>query len=421
MNRKSKQRSRITATLGLLVLLLGACAPPSAPASGDTSTLSSRKPAESVYSDASEYAASEDTESLFVSGPDVGSTTTSSKPVKASSAAQSRAHSGASSKSSSSSAVQSSQQSSKSVQSEVTDMVSLFDDPNFENGFNVLGLARNDTNTTTFLEVPGKKRSWNLAQWGSGYSFADPAYTQTKDLGGGIFSFVNKTKVFTINKNTKQMTFTALGSQLYSKPRTSGQEWLHLLIEQQFDRALQPRIRKVSSYETLQINLSVRLTKFENHMGSGYNPNLHAAQFLMYLALANNDRNSPDYNQFIWFGLPIFDNRYNWIDPHSSYDAGTKTLIVAMGSRVLFGTDSQNRLWAAGKPNASPNAPWSSFSLDIIPIVGEALAEAQSKGYLKNTSVNQLVFSSFNLGWEVPGTFDVTMEIKDFSILGKKI
>jgi len=293
----------------------------------------------------------------------------------------------------------------------------LLADPLFQNGFKVLGMNTADggqVGSAVFNPLDSSGRQfWNIAQWGSRYSFNDSKYTTIQNLGNGVFKLKNTTKEFTVDTKTGKLTFTGLASKCYDTHRTGSEPWLHLLIEQTFKAS----DAKISELESVVVTLSNRLIMFEDHMGSAFNPNVHAAQFLMYFSIKNNDSNSPDYNKFIWFGFPMFDNRYEWINPSSMFDKGTQALMVGIGNRVLYESNNKNNCWKNGKINAGLNTEWSSFKLDVLPLIKNALNTAHKDGYLKNTSLEQLVIAGMNLGWEIPGTYDASMEMKDFSIM----
>ena len=293
-------------------------------------------------------------------------------------------------------------------------------DPTFKNGFRALGLDASDggaNGRTIFNPLGGNGRQyWNLASWASRYAFGDMNYTKLEKLGNGVFRYVNPTKEFTFDTNTGAMVFTGITSKCYDAPRTGSEPWFHLLIEQSFRTA----DSKVSELAKVQLSLSNRLTMFKDNMGSAFNPNAHAAQFLMYLMVSNRDSSSSDYNRYIWFGIPLFDNRYEWLDSSAMLDQGTMSLMVGVGTRVLYEENGKNNCWKNGKINASSNAEWSSFSIDLLPKIKSALETAHYKGYLTNTTVDQLYITGMNMGWEIPGSYDATMEVKDFSIMVTK-
>ncbi len=297
---------------------------------------------------------------------------------------------------------------------------SILSDPKFESGFNVLGLNAGDGGAAgkfvyNPLDIVGRQY-WNLAQWWTKYSFADKNYTQQKKLGNNVYGLINKNKEFIIDYNTNTLTFKGITSNLYEAPRQDGENWFHLLIEQNFVTAN----TKITDLAKVQVTMSNRLTYFKDNMGDAFNSGLHAAQFLMYFTVTNRDPNSPENGKYIWFGFPMFDNRFEWNPATSMLDKGTGSLMVIIGNEVMYKANGKNNCWKNGKVYASPNAEWSYFSLDVLPMIKNALDTAHKDGYLTKTSLDQLYITGMNLGWEIPGSYDATMEVKDFSIIGTR-
>ena len=59
---------------------------------------------------------------------------------------------------------------------------------------------------------------------------------------------------------------------------------------------------------------------------------------------------------------------------------------------------------------------WHTLEGDLIPLVKEALAAAQEKGFLRATAFEDLQATSFNLGWEVPGPYDCSITLKNLRL-----
>jgi len=298
--------------------------------------------------------------------------------------------------------------------------VEVLQDPTFQNGFRALGLSVSDggmERKTVFNPLNTNKRQyWDLASWNSRYAFGDVQYTTQQDLGNGVYKYINPTKEFTVDTKNAVLTFTGIATACYDEHRTGSEPWLHLTIGQS-SRTADTRIAEL---ERLDITLSNRLLAFEDHMGDAFKINNHTAQFSLNLMVRNIDTASPDYNQFIWLCIHLFDNRWEWCEPGTMLDVGTQSLMVFTGNRVLYKENKQNNCWKNGRINASLDAKWSHFSWDALPTICNALIKAQKDGYLLHTSLEQLAVTGLNIGWEIPGTYNATMQIKDFSILATK-
>ena len=132
--------------------------------------------------------------------------------------------------------------------------------------------------------------------------------------------------------------------------------------------------------------------------------------------VTNRDATSQGYDKYIWFGIGFFDNRTEWGKEGSMLDKGTGSLMVSIGTELLYKKANNNYCWKNGKVNADPNGQWSSFTIDLLPRIEAALLIAQHQGYLKNTRLDQLYITGMNMRWEIPGTYDATMEVKDFRL-----
>lgn len=53
---------------------------------------------------------------------------------------------------------------------------------------------------------------------------------------------------------------------------------------------------------------------------------------------------------------------------------------------------------------------------NALPEISVVFAFAQSGGYLTNTSFNDSYIGGMNIGWELPGTYDVCVEIADLNL-----
>ena len=54
---------------------------------------------------------------------------------------------------------------------------------------------------------------------------------------------------------------------------------------------------------------------------------------------------------------------------------------------------------------------------DLVPLLRESLESAWSKGFLTESRVlADYRITSINLGWEVPGCFDVAMQVRGLSL-----
>ncbi|THF84103.1 hypothetical protein [Cohnella fermenti] len=285
-----------------------------------------------------------------------------------------------------------------------TDIDVIMDD-HYKNGFDLLGIRSIETgdqvmDVLNYGQPYGTYPFWRLAQWGTKHSL-EGAELQT--LAEGVYEYSNEAKAVTADTNTGTITLKALASKEYGRPRREGEDWPHLLIEQYFLKT--PFLNDLSE---LRVKGSLRISKFEPMMDeSAYNPSLHAAQVSWYLTMQNQNTSSPGYGDYFWFGLPLFDNREPL--PGESYfqDGGKEDTT----HKFIYNMDASLYL-----SKSLQDGEWASIDLDILPYVLKARDLAYEGGFLKDTKPSDLAVANMNIGWELPGTFDVELQAQGLSI-----
>lgn len=192
------------------------------------------------------------------------------------------------------------------------------------------------------------------------------------------------------------------GNDYGGKLRKPGEPWPHLLVEQYFDA--RPEICKLKNFV---VSYEVRISEVRSAFNGKLDNSLHAAQLVMFFTL--QDRNNGDY---IWFGLPIYDSRSDFPPEHKAVDAGKSDAT----SKYIYAVDGK-RLWRS----KIRFGRWEKFNMDVLPLMKEALEDAFKKGWLKNSDLEDIVISTMNTGWEMPGPFNAIAEYKNLSAKYEKI
>jgi hypothetical protein len=263
-----------------------------------------------------------------------------------------------------------------------------------------------------------KKPAWTIAQWNSRFDLkgtdALSGYTHDKDSTGLVHTITSKGngvkpgKKMIINSQNGEIYLEANCGVEYLKDRTGTEPWVHLLLSQDFGNDL----RFVSKLSSLYLDASYTIHSCEDKTYGVVNPNAHAAQLVYFVTIQNRNMASKDYGKYIWFGMPLWDNRNagGKAGSYIAHDAGTDTLIYAPGSTYYF-HDSSGLLPKVGE-RARARA-------DILPIVKTAFAEAKQKGYLGTTTWEELAIGGMNFGYEVPGTYDISATVHDIGVYYK--
>lgn len=118
----------------------------------------------------------------------------------------------------------------------------------------------------------------------------------------------------------------------------------------------------------------------------------------------------------MWFGIPLFDNRYPFPGEAGIQDGGkddaSGLFIYNVPSRGFTNMSfTQN-----GTPVGSEDNDWMNIDIDLIPTIKRALVLANQKGFMQGVTMDTLFVDGMNLGWEMPGTYDAEMKIKNLSL-----
>ena len=69
-----------------------------------------------------------------------------------------------------------------------------------------------------------------------------------------------------------------------------------------------------------------------------------------------------------------------------------------------------------GQIVASEDGEWMNIDIDVLPYIKRMLNLAQEKGFMLGVTLDTVVIDGMNMGWEMPGTYDGEMWIKDLSL-----
>ncbi|MBO9591899.1 MAG: hypothetical protein J7599_03255 [Niabella sp.] len=283
-------------------------------------------------------------------------------------------------------------------------LVSLFADPQFETGLYLKGDVSGAPSAGESLYPFGKKGTkpaWELAEWASKYLLHQNEMTDNN----GEKRYENRGKLLTLVRegNTTKIRMDVKATAEYDHPRKSGEAWPHLLLEQAF--AVKPFLKYT---DKLILTFEGRLVNAVSAMPAGsFNPDLHTAQFQLFITLQNLNPQSPSYGELVWFGVPFYDYRHRQLQVYAAQDIGkgdaTGMFIYSLGT-----TDYMQGSFHDGN--------WVKVEKDLKPLMVKAVNLAKERGYLKGATLDDIRIGGMNIGWEVPGTFDAGFEFRGFDL-----
>lgn len=220
--------------------------------------------------------------------------------------------------------------------------------------------------------------------------------------GEGSLLLSNAAKSITLQPPGADLGFAANSGVEYGpSSRKAGQPWVHLLVEQKFEKP--PFLHTLAA---AKLHLEARLLHATNLHRGDYDPGVHAAQFQLFFTLQNRNRQSPAFGDFLWFGIPVYDNRHLHPPEFKSRDFGGTEKFIFTPAGATF------------TPASTHDGNWIVIDHDLLPLMREALTMAWAKGFLSgSTNIADYAIGGMNMGWELPGLFDVSIETRKLSLI----
>ena len=208
--------------------------------------------------------------------------------------------------------------------------------------------------------------------------------------------------------------------------------WPHLLMVQNL------ATEKLSAYSALTLSMDARLVFDTQNIGEGYQQDLHAARFVVSMAV----RDTLSNNGF-WLNVVIYDSRYpdsgflcqkcrssnnhdcytpksltdpgNWVCPFDgqrwSKDAekkGTRRMIFRIPTAALTAESIHN-------------GAWTHYQVDLMPYIKAGIEAARADKSLRgfHPSLEFYDLSLFSMGWEITGLNHAAMQIRNVGLLAQ--
>lgn len=277
--------------------------------------------------------------------------------------------------------------------------LTLLQDSEFRHGFRILAPKMGERRVVGpwLGEDTNASPAWDLVQWNSRF----PLEPLRAPAGGPRQARTNAAKWVVMDHGTLMLGVDSRPEYGNHPRRAPSEPWVHLLVEQTI-----PDCPSLSELRSLPLRLSARLIECETFRPDGYTPDLHAAQFQVVLTLGNTRRGSAGFGDFLWFVVPLFDDRHPQPPRYVNQDFADPSakLIFNPGTEVF----TTRRL---------RDGEWVPIDRDLLPLLKEALAEAWRLGYLAGSKdPADYRLTTINLGWEVPGLNRASLALRGLNL-----
>lgn len=288
----------------------------------------------------------------------------------------------------------------------------LLSDADFSQGFKLLEPI--DDGSRVFApnidyggEADGEGPVWEMSQWSTPYDFKNATFTK---LGEGKYKYTNESRNCVVDVPKSSITMELNSWTEYQKKlghsRTGSEGWSHFLIEQSFkEPAYLKDIKNAVAHCKFKINKS-------DNMDIGQP--IPCSQLTWYFTVCDPKNGDPAYqsgdntNDYMWFGLPFFDSRYEYLPGGNMIDQGfngaTNKLITSVDNRRFF-----DEYVVVGKEYT--------IDFDFYKALKDSLNYGMANGCFADSLYANLCLNYMNLGWELPGSYDVSLTVSDLSVV----
>lgn len=289
---------------------------------------------------------------------------------------------------------------------------SLFTDADFSDGFTVLSQETENGSAVTLgsftYDETQNPPAWMIAQWNAGAClWANRAESDAYTLTDGTSKWV------TYNKDEKSVALRLNAAAVYNGQPAGYDSWPHLLLEQSPLTDYASLTDEAKAFYNLADNrfvldLKLRLADFKDTTNTD---GVNAVQFLTYFYLKDTDGHN-----FIWFGVDLFDNRRQ-NDTYWAVDSVSGNMIYTLSTKDTYGT--LRTLLCSGQPVLTDE--WTTVRVDLTPHLADVIARANEDNiFSEEVSLADFYIGGTNIGFEIHGNYDCTVEIKDFNLTSYK-
>ena len=298
----------------------------------------------------------------------------------------------------------------------------LLTDLNFSRGFAVTQFHSNDSGGVPagYFDYGGKKATgdpvWSVAQWGCKIDFLS---CLEKERGfsfeEGRITYNDGSKLLSVDtRKTGNVRLFIKGSLEYGQDEegnwldreSSSDNWPNLLVGQEINDT------DISDAGKLIFEIEYTVNSCNRLPATSVDPNMHAAQFQWFITFTNKNPASPGFGQAMWFGFSMFDTRSVGGTPSglAAYDGGKEDNT----GMFIYMFSLESAACMVGNEVTLPTAligQKRAVKVDVLPFVEAGLAAAEKRGAMEGTEVSDLMIGSTNIGIELPGSYDVDVQI----------
>lgn len=279
---------------------------------------------------------------------------------------------------------------------------SALHDPSFSKGLAVESVMDSASISGVLLVDTTARPEWHLCQPNTRFDAAKCIMETRGD--NTIFNVAGNgnlmAKVIRVNPVRNVLYLECNASAEYTGIRRDGQPWVELCASQSIDSLT------VASCRQLALQMEYKVTFYEDCMGVLAEKDIHSAECCASLILKNVNMESDAYGKCLKVVIPMFDNRKVGLSYGSE--------VMMEGGVVVFRPASEKCLSSGRIPKVKQKE---FVNVVLLPVIKQAVNAASMNGYLPGAVPEDFEIERFTVGWEMKGTFNSAVEIKNLKLL----
>ncbi len=293
----------------------------------------------------------------------------------------------------------------------------MLHDNGFENGFVVSHyqhkpIDRNERVWNDYVKT-GKKPDWDLMSLWALHDLWD-----NRDHTTNQYTLADKIGINTVvyDPEEKSLSLRLNATKVYNgapHDRKTFSWWPHLLINQQYVTYPVDKVKNSAAADRIFVDLDMRVTDYKNTT----NPEgSNSCAYLLFFYFITDK--AP--NQKIWFGITLFNNIAvvdkrvpDWVP-----DSAARQYIYALPMAIVY--DGLENSFIPEPDRVVSGDEWKHVRVDITDQINRCLEWAnrdQAFGYGLKLTKEDMYFGGCNIGFEIHGNYDCTVEVKNLDMI----
>lgn len=290
----------------------------------------------------------------------------------------------------------------------------MLQDIGFERGFFVQHYEQknvNEEDRNWQYNVTEEKPTWDIGPWWCTYDL-----WENRDTTTDKYTLMDDKGINTITYNPEEnsLSMRVNATKIYNgKPHDvkTYNWWPHLLLNQQYTKYPVDKEKNSANADRIFVELDMRITDYKSTINK---EGANSCQFPLYLYFITDKAPT----EKIWFGLSLMNGTSASPNtkPGWAPDSAAHQYMYSIPQATVY--DGMLNSFNPAKGVLISNGSWKHIRVDITPHIDRCIEWAnRDDAYGVEVTKDDMYFGGCNIGFEIHGNYDCTIEIKNLDII----